>query len=242
MIRANVLGAFSLQERVIGEEVYTRLSLLTAIDGGKPWISTDSAERAQEHEQGGEEGASSVTEPAGKLIKLLAHAGSVVEIGPKFVDGQQTIEFEAKLDGEQLLAASSTSKSSKAARQKLMRSKLTLDLFLADNGLAVRTRERTQIGKAEISVVEDILATEVPVSVQPPPASETATQAELKKQEEKSSEVHLTKRERKEIKRFTSCLKRHRPRGRRSPTRREFKKILRECPPPKEPKEPKEPK
>jgi hypothetical protein len=237
VIRGNLLGAFSLQERVIGEQVYTRSSLLGLIDGGKPWVSTSAAERAQEQAHSSEEGGSSITESAGaeysKLIDLLAHASSVAEIGPREVDGQQTIEFEAKLDGERLLSASSTSKLSKAKKKRLGRSTLTLDLFLADDGLPVRTRTQTQIGKAEITVVEDVLATEVSVSVQPPPAIETITAAELKKHEEKSITTHLTKRERKEIRHFENCLKRHRPKGHRPPTKRERKQILRECPLPK---------
>jgi hypothetical protein len=246
VIRGNLLGAFSLQERVIGEQVYARSSLLGLIDGGKPWVSTSAAERAQEQEhsgekggekEGGEEGGSSITESAGaeygKLIDLLAHAGSVLEIGPREVDGQRTIEFEAKLDSEQLLDASSTSKLSEAKKKRLGRSTLRLDLFLADDGLPVRTRMQTQIGKAEITVVEDVLATEVSVSVQPPPASETITAAELKKHEEKSPEVHLSKRERKEIRHFENCLQRHRPKGHRPLTKRERKQILRECPLPK---------
>lgn len=239
VIRGSFLGVLRFQERVIGEELYMRSSLLGLIDTGKPWISTDAAERAQEEEsaQGGSEGASAPTpsldQPGyAKLIKLLAHAGSVVEIGSREVDGQQTIEFQARLDGEQLLAASPGSKLSKAGGRKLRRSKMTLDLFLSDDGLPVRTAEQIQIGRDTISVVEDILATEVPVSVQPPPASETISQAELKKQE-KSVTVHLTKSQRREIRRFTACLKRHRPKGRRRPAKGELKKLLRECPSPK---------
>jgi hypothetical protein len=239
VIRGTILGGLSFQERVIGEELYMRSPLLTAIDGGKPWVSTSPAERAQEQgrAQSGEEDVSPPTSTIAesgfrKLVALLSHAGSVVEVGPREVDGQQTIEFEAKLDGKQLLNASSTSKPSKAKKKELERSTLTFDLFLADDGLPVRTRIQTQIGKAEISVVEDILATEVSVSVQPPPASETITEAELRKQEEKSAKVHLTKRERREIAHFEACVKRHRPKSGRS-TSREIKKILRECPAPK---------
>ncbi len=240
MIRGTVLGGLAFQERTIGEELYLRSPLLTALDGGKPWVSTSPAERAQEQEQAqsSEEDVSSPTSTIaesgfGKLIELLDHAGSVVELGRKVVDGQQTIEFEAKLDGEQLLSASSTSKPAKAEKKALRHSDLTLNLFLADDGLPVRTRMQTKIGKAEISVVEDVLATEISVSAQPPPASETITEAELKEHEEKSLKVHLTKRERKEINRFEACVKRHRPKGDRPLAKRERKQVLRHCPLPK---------
>jgi hypothetical protein len=240
IVRGDIFGTISFQERVIGEQAYTRLSLFAQLDGGKPWIYVSPAELAEEKAQKSAEGGSAPVSPGaqsvesgfGKLIETIEHARSVSEVGPKEVDGQQTTEFEAKLNGGQLAGASSASKISKAAKKALGRS--TLELFLAEDGLPVRTRIQTWVGKAGVSIVQDILATEIPVSVEPPPASETITEAELKEHEEKSLEVHLTKRERKELRRFEACVRRHRPKGARAVTRREGKKILRECPPPRD--------
>ncbi len=242
VVRGDIFGTISFQERVIGEQAYTRLSLFAQLDGGRPWIYVSPAELAEEEAQKSAEGGSASVSPFpgaqsvesgfGKLIETIEHARSVSEVGPKEVDGQQTTEFEAKLNGGQLAGASSASKISKAAKKALGRS--TLELFLAEDGLPVRTRIQTWVGKAGVSIVQDILATEIPVSVEQPPASETITEAELKEHEEKSLEVHLTKRERKELRRFEACVRRHRPKGARAVTRREGKKILRECPPPRD--------
>jgi hypothetical protein len=244
VIRGEILGGLPFQERVIGEQVYTRSPFLAQGDHGKPWLYTSPAEEAEakakskKRTAAGESslsselpGPESAESGFGGLIELLDHARSVIEVGPREVDGQQTIEFEAELRSAKL-GGGSSSKTSKSVKKALRRSKLTLDLYLASDGLPVRTRLQTTLGKVGLSVVSDILATEIPVSVLPPPASETITEPELKKYAEATMEAHLTKRERRELKRFETCLKRHRSRG-RLVGKRERKKIMRECPPPR---------
>ncbi len=241
VIRGEILGGLSFQERIIGEQVYTRSPLLAQSDRGKPWLYISPAEEAEakaESKKGTAAGESSPSSELpgpesaesgfGGLIKLLDHARSVIEVGPREVDGQQTIEFEAELRSAEL-GGGSSSKAPKPVKKALRRSELTLELYLASDGLPVRTRLQMTLGKVGLSVVSDILATEIPVSVLPPPASETITGAELKKYEEESAEVHLTKRQRREIRRFEACVKRHRLRE-RVVSKRERKKILRECP------------
>lgn len=242
VVRGELLGSISFQERVIGEQTYIRSPLLVQSDGNRPWLYVSPAEEAEEEKAKREaEGKSSSTSVVpgpegaeagfGKMIQMLAHARSVVEVGPREVDGQPTTEFEADLYPAQL-AGKSNSKTSKAAEKALGRSKLTLDLYLASDGLPVRTRLQTRLGKVGLLVVADILATEIPVSVQPPPASETITQAELKKLEEQeagSTAIHESKREKEEARRMGACISKRLSKRRNHVSERQFNKIAHEC-------------
>lgn len=241
IVRGQLFGSIPFQERVIGEQAYIRMPLLAQSDGSKPWLYVSPAEQAEEKKSKEAEGNNSSTslvpglesEEAGfgRTIEMLAHARSVIEVGAREVDGQETTEFEATLYGKQI-TGSAKSKASKAAKKALGGSRPKLDLYLASNGLPVRTALRTRLGSAGLSVVADILATEIPVSVQPPPASEIITEAELKKlqeQEAGSTATHLSKREKKEARRFDACMQRRLPKGHRHLSTRKFNKIWSEC-------------
>lgn len=239
IVRGQLLGSIPFQERVIGEQAYIRSPLLVQSDGSKPWLYVSPAEQAEERKRKEAEGSSTSLVPGpeseeagfGRMIEMLAHARSVIEVGAREVDGQQTTEFEATLYSKQL-TGSAKSKVSKAVKKALGGSRPKLDLYLASDGLPVRTRLQTRLGKAGLSIVTDILATEVPISVQPPPASETITQAELEKLEEQeasSTAIHESKREKKEARRFSACTQRLLPKGQKHLSARRFRKIVREC-------------
>ncbi|MFZ2051202.1 MAG: hypothetical protein WAU69_09780 [Solirubrobacteraceae bacterium] len=237
IIRGEFLGGISLQLRLIGEQEYERSPFLGLLVSGKPWVYVSPAERAKERASNTTEGASPVSvtgEPeAGfaKLIAWLAKARSVVDMGPAVVDRQPTTEFRATLDLEKTLSAANGGSSKAGRRKRLVHEHETLYLFLASDGLPVRTHEQVRIGTGRLDLTTDILATEVPVSVTPPPASETISQAELEKQEKEAGPglTHLSKREREEARRFGACMDKHFSKHAKHVSKREFNKVVHEC-------------
>lgn len=248
IVRAELLGVISLQLRVIGEQTYTRSSLFDLLDLSgnplKPWISESEAERAKERKGKKAEGESPLPSFGGgeggfgKLLASLAKARSIVEVGPAVIDGQQTTEFRAKLEltvkrpaGSALLGSTSSSKNA----PKRLRE--TLHLYIASDGLPVRVADETRIGKARLDATVDTLATEIPVSVQPPPASETITKVEQEKQQESEARGMLeaesrppSKREREVARRFSACMNRQRlPKRLTKADVRRLRKAFHEC-------------
>jgi hypothetical protein len=240
VLRGEILGAIPFQERVIGEQVYVRSQLFSESDKGRPWVYVSPAERAKEAEAKKAEGsspASLVSGPSsaesgyGRLVDLLEHARSVVEVGKREVDGQQTTEFEAQLYQQQLMTKSGAKREKRLAKT-LKSSKSTLDLFLAPDGLPVRTRLQIMHGQVGVSVVADIFATEIPISVQPPPAGETITKAELEKlqgQEPGGSLPPPTKQEQAADRHFVACVKKRLGKHPSKAPRRKLRRVLDEC-------------
>lgn len=233
LMRAEVLGALSLQVRVIGEQEYERSSLLDLLFGSsKPWIYISPAERSKEQREHGGEAESPATEAHSgfsKLIARIARARSVVEVGPAAVDGQQTTEFRASFEIKRHASASILGSSKASRRKRLVRARETLDLFLAPDGLPVRTRERVQVGEARLDVTEDVLATEIPVTVTAPPGSETISQAELQKSVESGTGHPPTKREEAEERRFAACVNKRLGKHPSKAGRRKLTKTFHEC-------------
>ncbi len=238
IVRAELLGAIPIQMREIGEQLYTRSPLLAELDGGRPWVYRSPAEAAEaKAKEGGAGGQSSSPSPIGepdgaqagfgKLTALLDGARSVVELGSRTVDGQATIEFEARLEPHSKHGA----KRRLTQREKrLERAKVTLDLYLAPNGLPVRTVLDIRRGEVSLTLGLDIVATEIPIVVQPPPASETITGAELKKAEESSEGLHPpTKQEEAEQRRFVACARKRLGRHPGRASKRKQNKTLHEC-------------
>jgi hypothetical protein len=109
----------------------------------------------------------------------------------------------------------------------------TIHLYLAPDGLAVRTQAMVQMGSERVADSTDVLATEVPVSVVPPPAGETISQAELNKREEEGGSLskppRLTKRQQAEERRMRRCMRRRLAKPPAKGRRHELRKDLREC-------------
>lgn len=197
VVRGVLLGSIGFQVREIGEATYTHLSfpLLTLLDRGKTWLYESPAEKAAARAKARRKASAenSPLEQAGLsgdtgtgLVnphKLVERASSVTEIGPRTVDGRHTTEFKVLLPAR-TPHGKSTSKLSKKAHAHAM---ITVDLFLAPDGLPVRTRILMRAHKVGIDETEDILATEIPLSVAPPPASETISEAELKNVDRKAT-------------------------------------------------------
>ncbi|HUN78314.1 MAG TPA: hypothetical protein VMU32_05290 [Solirubrobacteraceae bacterium] len=191
--------ASTTKERMIGQTTYTYLPLIAHIDGGRPWVRGRAVSASQSE---GELGlfASEVAllepalsgppnEPFAKLIDSLDHAVSIREGGPVTVDGQQTTEFYVSLSVVQRLAGTISPKQLTKLEREIRKSpaeaNVELDVFIAPDGLPVRTIGIGGAGSEAIGIEQDILALGVPVVVHAPPARETIGELRLLKIEER---------------------------------------------------------
>lgn len=201
---AGLFGAPVERIRQIGETLYTYRREIGKFDGHRPWVRSHSKSPQSGSESIDVGGLLEGDQPGAQgtfsgLVQELNGAESVTESGPVTVDGQRVIEFDAALDPTPLLEKlRSKSKSSEGASENPLaglgeaiapKSKahkkaspppsLELEVFIAPNGLPVRVRVTAQIEGTTVSERVDTLAINIPVSVQPPPASETIDKAAL---------------------------------------------------------------
>jgi hypothetical protein len=195
------------KSRTIGKTNYTYEPSVESYDGRRPWVrsrqhpppkpGSKAAQLSAIYGSLAPTFAASEGESPGptftKLIDDLNSAVSIQEGGLITVDGQQTTEFTASLSLVKLLAGELSPKQLAAIEQKPSEATVGLEVFIAPNGLPVRTTGVTG-GRIEgLGIEEDILALEVPVVVHAPPASKTIGQAQLRKLENKRLKRELKK-------------------------------------------------
>jgi hypothetical protein len=175
------------QQIAFGSALFLHWPALDREDGGRPWVRLEHGSAALLFPfHGGP--SSPLQEKAGGtgsyagLIDLIATAvGTVEEVGPATVVGQQTIEFTVPIDPYALTKDLPSSVVGKLRARFHFR----LDVFITEAGLPVRVVEvvSEDHGGSDIlsSSTTEITATEVPVSIQPPPARETISAAALKR-------------------------------------------------------------
>lgn len=212
------LGEETTVTRTIGRAVYTYRPSVAGYDGGRPWVRSENPPPGH---GGPSTGLSAIFDSVNplsggsgsaqkgsnnlfaKLIGELNEAQSVREVGPASVDGQQTTEFTATIPLTDLLTPRQQAEIEKTGssaalftisptvKTKLSEMTVTVELFIAPNGLPVRTisvlgdlgegPDRSEGIGSEI----DLLGLEVPVHVHAPPARLTISQARLSRLEEK---------------------------------------------------------
>ncbi len=189
-------GGVDTETRTIGSTTYTYEPSVAGLDGGRPWVRSRPKPRPKPHGAlallAAELAALAPTltttpsEHEGsftKLIEDLDDAASVTEGGPLVVDGQQVTEFTATISLKTLLAGKLTRKELRAIGKHPRQASIELEVFIAPSGLPVRTTGISQNRTGGIGLQTDILALEVPVVVQVPPANKTISGARLRKLE-----------------------------------------------------------
>lgn len=189
-------NSVDIETRKIGRTTYTYEPAVAGLDGGRPWVRSRSKPRPKPHGTlallAAELAALAPTltttpsEHEGsftKLIEELDDATSVTEGGPLVVDGQQVTEFTATISFKALLAGKLNRKELRAIGKHPREAGIELEVFIAPSGLPVRTTGISEDRTGGIGLEMDILALEVPVVVQVPPADKTIGQARLAKLE-----------------------------------------------------------
>ena len=100
-----------------------------------------------------------------ELIDLLATANGAVRIvGPATVDGQATTELTASVKPLALIQGAANGTEEQTAQ---------LDVFVTDAGLPLRVSRSERFGPISSTQTIDVLATDVTVTVKPPPKRKT---------------------------------------------------------------------
>jgi hypothetical protein len=180
-IQVSFLG-LKFNERVIGTTLYLEEPFIARVDGGRPWVE----ERNQNLEQSVNLGASTPGGGAGgagskvfaKTIETLNAARSIHEVGQVTVDDQPTTAFKASVEVDRI---GKPTRAQTRVRRKLLRPLIGVEIFIAESGVPVRTIVRLEYRghHGGLIVQSDILAVNVPVVVQAPPADKTISQARL---------------------------------------------------------------
>lgn len=173
-----------LEERVIGTTLYVNDPAIARRDGGRPWVRV--AKRGISELTGIAPNAiSNGTPTQDVLTSLLTQLApqNIKEVGPSTANGQPATEFTGTVD----LATAASGIAPKLAKQfqqlvkQLGSVMTTLDLFVAPNGLPTRTILAINAKGIAVTVTEDILAINIPVAVQAPPARKTVAYAKVRK-------------------------------------------------------------
>jgi hypothetical protein len=217
------LGGEPLRELRIGATTYSYEPSIARRDGRRPWIRST---RTRQEEKlaarlapltdlyhpllaGLQRPAAASTGPFAPLLEELRQAQGVQETGPATVDGQQTVGFTVAVSPAKLLAKLVSSKQGHGLFKKGPPPGLryTMELWIAPSGLPVRVEALGAPGEGFASQ-EDILATEVPVLVNAPPASKTIGQARLAKIERRLEQA-VSRCIRRHPRRVQACVKRY---------------------------------
>jgi hypothetical protein len=174
--------------RTVGGVLYTHKPSVASFDGHRPWVA-----KKQTQPSGAlgptSEGLAAAIAPGSStgsfagLIELLGRAQRIEELGPVVAGSQPATAFSARMDIADLI----TGKSALKALEKLAKGGITvaqLEVAIASNGLPATVGVSLEApGVVSESIVSDVLALEVPVNVQAPPAREVISEARLKRLE-----------------------------------------------------------
>jgi len=165
--------------RLIGTTLYIEAPAISRFDGGRPWVSDPGQNLASSTGAGAGllagAPANASEQSFAKLTELLGLTDGITESPAQTVDGQATSVFKASID---LARISSLSSPGKRTVLRHLQPVADLQVYLAEDGLPVRIvlalKLKPEHGRVyELVTQSDLLAIDIPVSVQAPPASQT---------------------------------------------------------------------
>jgi hypothetical protein len=135
---ANFTGTFlgvSLGERQIGTTRWNESGFLGALDGHRPWV-----EEPNQPVTGSKSLTSIAATSFHGVVKDLQLAHRLHEVGPQVVDGIATHEFEGQIPRHELAAADGSASGVEPEKlSKLVHGSIELHVYIAENGVPVRT-------------------------------------------------------------------------------------------------------
>ncbi len=210
-VTVNLFGK-PLVMRLVGGVSYLYVPELSEHDHGRPWIKLGRKPFSEllRSSSGGVGAVTASSKPAfaGEL-KLIKEATALTEVGATTVDGQEVTHFTgifnpAKAEKAPRSITVKTARGRRVVHVPPIKQSGRLELFIAPNGLPVRTilAITTSAGTAHrtkgvtVTVTLDIPAINFPLVVEAPPASETITLAQLKALEKKTAKKRSTPKKR----------------------------------------------
>jgi len=181
--------------RLVHGRVYVYLPFLDRLDGRRPWV--EMSEARYERDDAAAFGVAFArqtnarVDPFASVIAEIDDSGDFRELGPSDVDGQAVTGFAmTPLPSTPLTPGQSglTPKQEaelQAAARRLGKSTSTIEVFIAADGLPVRTRTTVTLGPIATVASEEVTATDFPLLVAPPPARQTIGYRALRRIETK---------------------------------------------------------
>jgi hypothetical protein len=205
------LGRSKYGLRLIGKARYLYEPAVAHRDGGRPWVrlTQKSDKPVLGITIGPSEpppGESTRTFP--KLIAQINGGQSLTEVGAQTLDGQTVTEFTALVN---VRATADTSLRQFGEFGAPAEALTSMQLYLAPNGLPVRTRYALRSASSEWTASEDILAINTPVVVHAPPPRLTIGETQLSTLEARQQKRAEAKLEREARRRCKQPSMRHRP-------------------------------
>ncbi len=187
-ITETVLGR-TILVKLVGNTVYFHDLSIAKLDGGRPWVaeslgSSGGAFGSSPALGGGSSGSSgsSSTDKFKTDTALLKASKDVRSLGASTVDGQAVTGFAGSADPKEIEQSTLPAKLREAVVKSKIKSSATFEIFLAANGLPVRSHLVLALAGIKLNISKDIPAIDFPVAaIAPPPAAETITGAQLKK-------------------------------------------------------------
>ena len=181
------LGSGSIQMMMNSTTMYMNLGAKGAAElGGKHWMKMDFASLGTAGKAISDEIDKSNGQDPAAAVKLLTSSGDIKKVGQETVDGVPTTHYAGTVDVKKLEAQAGLSANVKAlisqAGQLGMTTE-TVDMWINSHNLPVRVHETssTSQGPVDITVDYSDYGT-APVTITPPPASDTLDYAALLKQ------------------------------------------------------------
>jgi hypothetical protein len=168
----------STQIRIVAGSVYVDEPAIASKDGGRPWIKSTPSKAPKPIGAGPGEPNGASDSYTG-VAKLIEAARTVKALGPATVDGQPVSRFLFTVDPAKLEGTLS-SKTRAKLRQLHVTPTAKVEVDIAASGLPVHTAGAIAFAKKlGIGFTVDVLGVDFPLTVTPPPAQETITEAEL---------------------------------------------------------------
>jgi hypothetical protein len=169
--------------RLVHGHVYIYLPFLDRFDGRRPWVEMSEARYERDDAAGVGVAFARQTnarvDPFASVIAEIDDSHDFRELGPSDVHGQAVTGFAMTplpstppTPGQSGLTAKQEAELQAAAR-RLGKSTSTIEVFIAADGLPVRTRITVTLGPIATVASEEVTATDFPLIVAPPPARQT---------------------------------------------------------------------
>ena len=216
-IEAAFLG-LPVKLRLIGTTLYTEEPFIAKLDGGRPWVVEQGKTLEQAADVGGPAGSAGPGSGFKSLVETISRARSVQEVGPATVDGQATRRFSVTIAYGRIAGHKTPTREQTRLLRKLLDPLARVELFVAEDGLPVRTRLVFGLrhGGGELITQADVLALNVPVVVEAPPAAETIGAAELERLLARRSKSHVVRARHRVRRRVVIVHRRRQTRPRKS--------------------------